>query len=159
MVKVAVRPATRDDAQSVARMWNDFARYLRDLGDTDEQNFSIEKYLRDGFGDDPAFSGFIAERDSNPVGYLLYHFGYDVDQATRVVHIVDLWVDPGARRGGVARALMCAAAERGRAKGATEMIWSVFAPNKLAADFYERLGARFHEELRFMHMPVGALPR
>ncbi len=157
MMGIVVRPATRDDARSIARMWRDFAGYLRELGDTDNQSFSEDVFLRDGFGPDPAFFGFIAERHGNAVGYLLYHFGYDVDQATRVVHVVDLWVDPRARRAGIGRALMNAAAERGHAKGATEMFWSVFGPNKLAADFYERLGARFHQELRFMHMPVATL--
>jgi ribosomal protein S18 acetylase RimI-like enzyme len=156
---VSVRPITAGDAETVVGMWRDFSRYLRELGDTDDQNFSVEKYLRDGFGPDPAFSGFIAEQNSNPVGYLLYHFGYDVDLATRVIYVADLWVDPRARRAGIGRALMSAAAERARAKGASQMTWSVFAPNELAADFYERLGARFYEELRFMHMPVGELRR
>jgi ribosomal protein S18 acetylase RimI-like enzyme len=156
---VTIRAITSGDAEAVVGMWRAFSRYLRELGDSDEQNFSVERYLRDGFGADPAFSGFIAEQGAAPAGYLLYHFGYDVDQATRVVHIVDLWVDPGARRAGIGRRLMAAAAERARAKGATAMIWSVFAPNKLAADFYQRLGARFYGELRFMHMPVGSLLR
>ena len=101
-----IRTITAADAEPVVRMWSDFARYLRELGDTDEQNFGVEPFLRDGFGPDPAFSGIIAERDGGAVGYLLYHFGYDSDQAMRVVYIVDLWVDPAARRGGVGRALM-----------------------------------------------------
>lgn len=152
-----VRAIRRDDAKSVVRMWSEFARYLRELGDTDDQKLGTENFLRDGFGDDPAFLGFIAEQESRPVGYLLYHFGHDVDQATRIVHIVDLWVDPAARRAGVARRLMTAAAERGQAKGATQMIWSVFKPNELAAEFYKSLGARFLDQLKFMHLPVSAL--
>ena len=98
-------------------MWANFARYLRELGDTDEQGMTSRAFLRDGFGPDPAFSGIIAERDGGAVGYLLYHFGYDSDQAMRILHIVDLWVDPAARRGGVGRALMGEAAARCRAKG------------------------------------------
>lgn len=122
-----------------------------------QQNFNAEKFLDAGFGPDPAFFGFIAESGGAPVSYLLYHFGYDVDLATRVIHIVDLWVDPAARRAGVGRRLMGAVAERARAKGASQMIWSVFAPNQLAVKFYERLGAVFYEELRFMHRPVRHL--
>ena len=136
-----IRTVTAADAEPVVRMWSDFARYLRELGDTDEQNFGVEAFLRDGFGPDPAFSGMIAERNGAAVGYLLYHFGYDVDQGARVMYIVDLWVDPAARRGGVGRAL----------------IWSVFAPNKLAAAFYEGLGARFYEALKFMHISAADL--
>ena len=75
----------------------------------------------------------------------------------RILYIVDLWVDPAARRGGVGRALMGEAAARCRAKGGRALIWSVFAPNKLAAAFYEGLGARFYEALKFMHISAADL--
>jgi ribosomal protein S18 acetylase RimI-like enzyme len=152
-----IRTITAADAEPVVRMWSDFARYLRELGDTDEQNFGVEAYLRDGFGPDPAFTGIIAERDSVAVGYLLYHFGYDSDQAMRVLYIVDLWVDPAARRGGVGRALMREAAARCRAKGGRALSWAVFTPNRLAVAFYEGLGARFYDALEFMHIAAADL--
>jgi ribosomal protein S18 acetylase RimI-like enzyme len=154
---VRIRTITAEDAESIARMWADFARYLRELGDTDEQNFGVEAFLRDGFGPDPAFSGIIAERDGGAVGYLLYHFGYDSDQAMRIMYIVDLWVDPAARRGGVGRALMGEAAARCRARGGRSLIWAVFVPNKLAIDFYERLGGEFYTTLKFMHISAADL--
>ena len=149
---VHLRTVTAADAESVVRMWSEFARYLRELGDSDEQNFGVEAFLRDGFGPDPAFSGIIAERGNTAVGYLLYHFGYDTDQAMRVMHVVDLWVDPAARRGGIGRALMREAAARCRARGGRALIWSVFAPNRTAVAFYTRLGGRFYTDLKFMHI-------
>lgn len=154
MADLHIRTITAGDAEAVVRMWSDFARYLRELGDSDEQNFGVEAYLRDGFGPDPAFTGMIAERGGAPVGYLLYHFGYDSDQAMRFLYIVDLWVDPAARRGGVGRALMSEAAARCRAKGGRALFWSVFAPNKLAVAFYEKLGGQFYTDLKFMHLVV-----
>jgi len=154
---VRIRTITADDAQAVVRMWSDFARYLRQLGDTDEQNFGIEAYLRDGFGPDPAFTGIIAERDDVAIGYLLYNFGYDSDRAIRFLYVVDLWVDPAARRGGIGRALMAEAAVRCRAKGGRELSWTVFAPNKLAVAFYERLGGQAYTDLKFMHIAAADL--
>jgi GNAT superfamily N-acetyltransferase len=149
---VNIRLLTAADADSYVRMWSNFAGYLRNLGDTDEQGMTREKFLRDGFGADPAFAGFIAEIDGKPQGYLLYHFGYDVDRAIRILHVADLWVEPAARRHGVGRALMAAAAEQANRKGAPELIWAVFKPNKLAVEFYERLGAEYFRELAFMHI-------
>ena len=154
---VHIRTITAADAEPIARMWSDFARYLRELGDSDEQAFGVEAFLRDGFGPDPAFSGIIAERGGAAAGYLLYHFGYDTDQAMRVMHIVDLWVDPAARRGGIGRALMREAAARCRAKGGRALIWSVFAPNRLAVDFYTKLGGAFYTTLSFMHIAAADL--
>jgi GNAT superfamily N-acetyltransferase len=111
-----------------------------------------DKFLRDGFGPDPAFAGLMAEAEGRPQGYLLYTFGYDVDRAIRILHVADLWVEPGARRHGVGRALMAAAAREARKKDAPELIWAVFKPNKLAGAFYERLGAEYFRELDFMHI-------
>jgi ribosomal protein S18 acetylase RimI-like enzyme len=152
-----IRDITPEDAEPVARMWEDFGRYLRDLGDTDEQNFGVDAILRDGFGPDPAFSGIIAERDGQPCGYLLYHFGYDVDRAMRLMFVIDLWVDTAARRHGIGRALMREAAARCRARGGRELLWAVFAPNRLAIDFYQQLGAEFLKSLKFMHLSAAAL--
>ena len=157
MTDVRIRTITAADAEAVVHMWSDFARYLRGLGDSDEQNFGVEAYLRDGFGPDPAFTGIIAERGGSAVGYLLYHFGYDSDQAMRTMYIVDLWVDPAARRGGVGRALMGEAAARCRARGGRELSWAVFPPNRLSVAFYERLGARYYSATKFMHIAAADL--
>src|SRR5262245_10291891 len=156
-MSVQIRPAKIADADTIARMWREFAAYLRTLGDSDEQNFSAEIFRRDGFGSDPAFAGLIAEQDGAAAGYLLYYFGYDVDRAARVMFIADLWVDPKARRGGIGRALMRAAAARARERRAIELVWAVFAPNRLAVAFYEGLGAQFFRDLQFMHLPASAL--
>lgn len=152
-----IRDITPDDAEALAGMWEDFGRYLRALGDTDEQNFGIDAILRDGFGPDPAFSGIIAEHDGTPCGYLLYHFGYDVDRAMRIMFVIDLWVDTSVRRHGIGRALMHEAAARCRARGGAELLWAVFTPNKLAIDFYQRLGAEFLKSLKFMHLSATKL--
>jgi len=155
--QLRIRDIVREDAEAIDRMWSDFARYLRDLGDTDEQNYNKDVFLRDGFGPDPAFAGIIAERDGAPVGYLLYHFGYDVDRAMRIMFVIDLWVDISARRHGIGRALMGEAAARCRARGGAKLLWAVFTPNRLAIDFYERLGAEFLKDLKFMQISASDL--
>ena len=152
-----IRSATMADADAIGSMWAAFAAHLRELGDTDPQAFGVEAFRRDGFGPDPAFAGIIAELHGAPAGYLLYHFGYDVDRAARLLHIADLWVEPAARRNGVGRALMLEAAARCRARGGVDLVWAVFAANKLAFAFYERLGAKYATTLRFMHLPADAL--
>jgi ribosomal protein S18 acetylase RimI-like enzyme len=155
--RLRVRSATAKDAEAIARMWAEFAAFLRERGDTDPQAFGAEAFLRDGFGSDPAFFGLIAEIDGGPAGYLLYHFGYDVDRAARLMYVVDLWVDPPARRAGVGRSLMREAATRCRAHGGSDLVWSVFVNNKSAFAFYERLGAKYLKSQQFMHIPAAAL--
>ena len=152
-----IRAASAEDAQSVGKLARQFADYLRSLGDTTDFKLNAQAYLRDGFGTNPAFSGLVAEQDDDIVGYLLYHFGYDTDNATRILHVVDLYVNERARRQGVGKALMSAAAKLSRDAGGMQLFWSVYVHNKLAASFYENLGARYARDLVFMAIRSDAL--
>jgi ribosomal protein S18 acetylase RimI-like enzyme len=96
-------------------------------------------------------AALIAELGSQAVGYLLYCQAYDLDLGGRILYVIDLFVSEGTRRRGVARALMEAAAEICRQMEGQELLWSVYAPNKMAAAFYEKLGAQYIRELNFMH--------
>jgi ribosomal protein S18 acetylase RimI-like enzyme len=154
---LTIRSALATDAAAVGRLAKQFASYLRSLGDKTDFKLTAEGYLRDGFGLRPAFKGLVAEEESQVVGYLLYHLGYDSDGAFRNLHVADLYVDSTARRKGVGRALMTAAARIAREANAREMIWSVYHANDLATAFYERLGARRITEVFFMKLQADAL--
>lgn len=152
-----IRAASAEDAQSVGKLAQQFADYLRSLGDTTDFKLNAQTYLRDGFGINPAFSGLVAEQDGDIVGYLLYHFGYDTDNAMRILHVVDLYVDERARGQGVGKTLMSAAAKLSRDAGGMQLFWSVYVNNRMAASFYESLGARYTKDLLFMTIRADAL--
>jgi len=152
-----IRPALAEDAEAVGYLAGQFAGYLRSLGDTSDFNLTAERYLRDGFGPQPAFAGLVAEIEGHVVGYLLYHFGYDSDAAARNLHIADLYVDSATRRQGAGRALVSAAAGIALKAGAREMVWSVYHANALATTFYEKLGAQRITDVFFMKLAVDAL--
>ena len=147
---VEIRPATANDAAEVGHLAAQFAAYLRSLGDTTDFQFTTEAYLRDGFGPNPAFAGIVAETEGHLVGYLLYHLGYDTDSAVRIMHVVDLYVQADARAHGIGTALLYEAARICQEAGGSRLFWAVLSANKLAAQFYEHLGAHYVQELRFM---------
>ena len=153
-MSVTIRAATPQDAESVASLAREFAAYLQSLGDLHPQRLSAAEYLRDGFGEDPAFSGLIAELNSQVVGYLLYCRAYDTDLGGRILYIVDLFVREDMRRQGVARTLMQEAGNICRHAGGHELLWAVYVPNKAAAAFYENLGAKYFQSLKYMHWPL-----
>ena len=154
---MTIRPATANDAKAIGKLAEQFNRYLRHLGDTVEFHLTVETILQDGFGDNPAFAGLVAEQHDVIVGYLLYHFGYDTDLAIRLLHVIDLYVDEDIRRQGVGKELMTVAAKICREAGGKQLFWSVFVQNKLAAFFYEMLGARYISDLRFMIIDANSL--
>jgi GNAT superfamily N-acetyltransferase len=150
-----IRSATEDDAAEVGALAEQFADYLRGLGDQADFRFNADAYVRDGFRASPAFAGIVAEGEGTILGYLLYHDGYDTDRAIRVLHVVDLYVRDDARRRGIGRALMDQAASICRERGGDQLLWSVFEPNRSAVEFYEHIGATYVQGgLRFMALAV-----
>jgi GNAT superfamily N-acetyltransferase len=153
-MSVTIRAATPQDAGSVASLGREFVAYLQELGDSTPNSLTAEDYLRDGFGENPAFAGLIAEVEGQVVGYLLYCPTYDLDLGGRILYIIDLFVREAARRQGVAHALMTRAADICREAGGQALLWSLYNPNKIAAAFYEKLGAQYIKDLSFMYWSV-----
>jgi ribosomal protein S18 acetylase RimI-like enzyme len=153
-IGINIRTATAADSGPIGDLISEFQAYLRGLGDRTEFGFGASAYLRDGFGDSPAFEGLVAEVGQAIVGYALYHHGYDTDRGRRVLHLIDLYVPETWRRQGIGEALVRRVAEAGRAHGAEVMLWSVYKPNEMAMHFYERLGARYVENLRWMALDI-----
>jgi ribosomal protein S18 acetylase RimI-like enzyme len=151
---VSIRPIRREDAEAVVGMTTEFGAYLISLGDHWEPKFTVERYLQDAFGADPAFFGFIAEEVEQPLGYLLYTPTYDTDTAQRGLFVIDLWVRPWTRRLGVGRKLMDAAADLARRNGGDFLLWSVYKPNTLARQFYDRIGGKETADLDWMTLKV-----
>ena len=153
-MSVEIRTATASDSGSIGDLISEFQAYLRGLGDSTEFGFGANVYVRDGFGENAAFSGLVAETDRTIVGYALYHDGYETDRGRRVLHLIDLYVQQRWRRRGIGGALMRRAAELGRERGAQVMLWSVYKPNELAARFYEQCGARYITGLHWMVLDI-----
>lgn len=132
---ILVRPARREDANDIARM----ARALSVSDGGRVSQFSADAFLRDGFGDRPAFDAMIAERNGIAAGYAVYYWGYDTDSATRGIYLADLYVDETCRRSGVGTALMTGVSRHTRDQGGRWIFWSVLRRNKAARKFYRHL--------------------
>lgn len=152
--RLAIRKLSADDVDVVQDMVMEFGAYLKELGDSWQHHFTAEKYLADGFGPNPAFKGFIAERDGQALGYILLSPNYDVDRGMRIEIVIDLWVRKLARRSGAGRALINAAMQAARLSGAQSLLWSVYQPNRLAFDFYQAIGGKLVADLDWMYLDL-----
>ena len=151
-----IRPVRVDDAEAVGAMAQELNTAMRALGDKNEGRFDAACFRRDGFGDRPAFAGLIAEDGRQPQAYLLYNEIYDTDLAQKVLFVIDLYVRPAARGQGLGRALMAEAERLCRAAGGGALLWGVLHQNAAAMAFYERLGARYVDDVRFMVLRLPA---
>jgi ribosomal protein S18 acetylase RimI-like enzyme len=90
-------------------------------------------------GEDPAAATFIASEGGADIG--LARIFAEADPPGRA-HLVSMWVDPGHRRRGVARALISQAVGWATEHQADEVILWVADQNAAARRLYERLGFR-----------------
>ena len=101
-----------------------------------------ERLARDGFGERPLFSAWLARLDGRPVGYAITFFTYSSFLARPTLYLEDLFVLPDARGSGVGKKLFTFLAGEAVRRGCGRMEWVVLDWNQLAIDFYERRGAR-----------------
>ena len=153
-MSIAVRKARGEDAPGVLELVDALADYERlprpDAG-------ARERLLRDGFGPTPRFDLLVGERDGTPVGYALFFETYSSFLARPTLYLEDLFVHPDHRKCGLGLALFRAVASEAARRECGRMEWAVLTWNRLAIDFYERLGAVALEEWRTFRLTGDAL--
>ena len=151
---IAVRPARGEDAPRVLELVDALADYER-LPRPDPA--ARERLLRDGFGPAPRFDLLVGERDGMLVGYALFFETYSSFLARPTLYLEDLFVHPDHRKCGLGVALFRAVASEAVRRECGRMEWTVLTWNRLAIDFYERLGAVALEEWRTFRLTGDAL--
>ena len=154
--EVRVRPATPDDAGTILRFVRALAAYEREPDAVE----ATEEVLRAQLASErPPFECFVAELDGEAVGFAVFFATYSTWRAKSGIHLEDLWVEPHARRHGVALALMRAIARSLIERGGARLEWRVLDWNELALGFYRRLGASALGEWETMRLDGEALAR
>lgn len=134
---ISIRPATAADAEVLLDLIDALADYEK-LRRPDEA--ARKRLRRDGFGDHPLFRAYLGELDGQPVAYAITYRTYSSFLALPTLFLEDLFVLPDARGQGVGSALFHHVVNRAVEEGCGRMEWVVLDWNRVAIDFYERLG-------------------
>lgn len=140
-----IRPFTANDSDALVIMARHMVDYLNGLGAGISSSLTKEAFLRDGFGPDPGFDGFVAEDHGALAGYLFFTKQYDVDKTVPILYMIDLWVEPEYRRNKVGKLLVSKCEEHGRAQGYAYLKWDVYIKNPHAMAFYESIGGQYDD--------------
>ena len=133
------RPATPEDAPHIVALIAELAAYEREPAAAEATPEMIAAQLR---SPSPPFECLLAEVDGAVAGFALSFRSYSTWRARPGTYLEDLFVRPGHRGKGVARALLSRLARVAMERGDGRMDWAVLDWNELAAGFYRRLGAR-----------------
>ncbi len=135
---LAVRAAQAADVGEILRMIVALATYEHEPDAVRATEASLTALM---FCDDPKVFAHIAEIDGRPVGLALWFLNFSTWTGRHGIYLEDLFVDPDARRRGVARTLFAALAREAERRGCARIDWAVLDWNRLAMDFYHTLGA------------------
>lgn len=101
--------------------------------------------LRDGFGDQPVYKAFVAEKEGVIVAFSLSYIRYSTWRG-RVLYLEDIYVQQTARSGGIGKKLMEITLDYARSLGLKYMVFQVLDWNQAAIDFYKSFDAEFDSE-------------
>lgn len=131
-----VRPATLHDLDSLARLFDGYRQFYGQAADLPQARAFLEQRLRQGES-----LILLAQDERGAVsGFTQLYPLFSSVRMVRTWLLNDLFVSSGARRKGVAAALLMAAAEHARALGAASLSLSTALDNAPAQSLYESLG-------------------
>lgn len=138
MPAIDVRDPTTADWLQWRRLWSaNCAHFGAQMAEVDDQEL-----WRRIMHPDHAVSALVcsaATLDSELIGLVHYVLHPHTFSNRLVCYLEDLWVEPAARRAGVARSLVEALVTRGREKGWRRVYWHTEADNAAARALYDRI--------------------
>ena len=140
---LVTRKATRQDVPAILGLVKELATYERA---PDAVIATEADFLRDGFGERPAFEVLVAQDGGDVVGFAFYFFTYSTWVGRKCLYLEDLFVKPDRRGQGAGLALMRALARVAVETDCRRFVWAVLDWNEPAIGFYERLGAKVMRE-------------
>lgn len=143
MRHLAIREATPADLPVIAR----FVRALAEFERLAHEAVGTEAEFRTAIFGTPQRAGcLVAEWEGEAAGIALYHWTFSTFLAKPGRWLEDLWVEPGFRRRGIAKALFARLARDTLAEGGGRLAWNVLDWNTPAIATYDAMGAQALKE-------------
>lgn len=136
--RVEIRPAQPDEVEDLLPLMRGYCDFYK----ADPSDDGLRLMASTLVADSEQGALFIA-RDSGgtAVGFAAMGWKWSSLRGAKIGFLEDLFVDPDARGGGIADALIEACADRCRERGAPALEWMTAPDNKRAQAVYERVGA------------------
>ncbi|WP_340075813.1 GNAT family N-acetyltransferase [Leptobacterium sp. I13] len=133
-----IRDAKPEDMPQVLNLIKELAIFERE---PEAVVVTVEDLQRDGYGDQPLFHCFVAEKEGVIVGMALIYPRYSTWKG-KTIHLEDLIVTEKMRGTGLGTALFSEVIKYGHKQGVRRIEWVVLDWNEPAITFYENNGAQ-----------------
>lgn len=156
MSKATVRIARPEDADTVISLIEGLAEYEKL---TPPDDAAKERLRRELCSDPESLYTLLAEVDGKAVGYACAFEHYSTFEGLPKFFLEDIFVREEFRSSGAGFRLFQACVREGARRGCTAMEWEALTWNRLAIDFYERLGAEPQKEWQTYRLDGEAFRR
>lgn len=133
-----IRRAIPADAAAITGMIHALAEFERAPDQCTVTETQISAAL---FGNSPTVHGHVADVDGEVAAMALWFVNFSTWDGVAGIYLEDLFVRPGFRRRGLARALLSALARECLDNGYTRLSWAVLNWNVDAIALYDGVGA------------------
>lgn len=139
---IAVRAGEKKDVVAVLGLIKELALYEKA---PQEVTITLEDLVTDGFGSNPIYGLFVAEKEDALVGMALYYEKYSTWKG-RSLYLEDIVVTEKQRGQGIGQALFEAVIGVAKERNSARMEWQVLDWNKPAINFYKKYNANLDPE-------------
>ena len=150
---MVIRKGTKEDMPAVLDLIKQLALFEKE---PDAVVISAQDLVRDGFGETPMFSTFVAEVENEIIGAALFYFRYSTWKG-KTIHLEDLIVTENKRGTGAGFALYSEVIKEGKRQNVRRIEWNVLDWNEPAIRFYEKSGAKVFDDWRTVQMDENAI--
>lgn len=139
---IGVREGRKEDLPQVLELVKELAEYEKAVN---EVTNTVAQMEVDGFGPNPVFGFFAAERQATIVGISLYYYRYSTWKGRRL-YLEDIVVKEAERGKGVGKKLFSRTMQFTLEAGCSGLVWQVLDWNEPAINFYKKYNAAFDGE-------------
>ncbi|OBH00781.1 MULTISPECIES: GNAT family N-acetyltransferase [unclassified Mycobacterium] len=140
---MTIRRATPEDAGAITEMIHALAEFEHAADQCTVTEKQIAAAL---FGATPTVYGHLAEVDGEIAAMALWFLNFSTWDGVAGIYLEDLFVRPGFRRRGLARALLATLAAECLDRGYTRLSWAVLNWNADAITLYDGVGGEPQRE-------------
>jgi len=139
---VVIRKGRKTDLPDALNLVKELAKFERA---PDEVTNTVAMMEEDGFGKDPIYGMYVAERKNTIVGIAIFYYRYSTWKGRRL-YLEDIIVTGSERGKGVGKALFEKTVQHALQDNCTGMTWQVLDWNQTAIDFYKKYKTSFDGE-------------
>ena len=137
-MKFNIRFATQSDMPKVLELIKELAVFEKE---PDAVIVTEKDLIEHGFGKNPLFTCFVAEKEEEIVAIALIYFRFSTWKG-KTVHLEDLIVKQEFRGQGLGTLLLDEVIKYGYSQNVQRICWEVLDWNTSAINFYEKQGAK-----------------